>query len=96
MLELIDAGNIYLNQQLIRKEMKNVHEVREKIGMVFQNYELFPHKKTIENLILAPLNVYNRERIEVVKEAEELLMRVGLLEKKMLIQDCYQGDKSKE
>ena len=53
-----------------------------KIGMVFQNYELFPHKTVLQNIILAPMKVQKRSKVEVTEEAEQLLERVGLLDKK--------------
>ncbi len=52
------------------------------IGMVFQSYDLFPHKTILQNLTLAPLKVKKRDKNEVTKEALELLKRVGLLSKK--------------
>ena len=55
---------------------------RTKIGMVFQSYELFPHKTILENVILAPMVVQKRKKEEVTKEAEQLLERVGLSSKK--------------
>lgn len=57
-------------------------EVRQHIGMVFQNYELFPHMTVIDNILLGPLKVQKRDGGEVLKQAEELLERVGLLDKK--------------
>ena len=50
--------------------------------MVFQNYELFPHKTVLQNIILAPMKVQKRSKDEVTEEAEQLLERVGLLDKK--------------
>ena len=58
-----------------------MHRVREQIGMVFQSYDLFPHKTVMENIILAPLLVQKRDKGEVRQEAEKLLERVGLKEK---------------
>lgn len=58
------------------------YEVRQKIGMVFQSYELFPNMSIIDNVTLAPLIVQKRNKVEVIKEAEKLLERVGLLEKR--------------
>lgn len=81
-LEPIDSGEIKLKGQTITKEAKKVHEIREKIGMVFQSYELFPNKTILENITLAPLIVQKRNKEEVIKEAEKLLERVGLLDKK--------------
>ena len=56
--------------------------MRQKIGMVFQSYELFPHKTILENILLAPVKVQKRARPEVEKEALELLDRVGLADRK--------------
>ncbi len=82
MLEPINSGTIYFKDQVISRERKNVHEIRQKIGMVFQSYDLFPHKNIIGNILLAPLKVQKRAKKEVELEAEALLKRVGLLEKK--------------
>lgn len=81
-LEDIDEGELKLNGVNYEKESRKIHEVREKIGMVFQSYDLFPNMNILDNLILAPCMVQKREKEEVKKEAELLLERVGLLEKK--------------
>ena len=54
-------------------EKKNISKVREKIGMVFQSYDLFPNMTILNNLLLAPLKVQKRNKEEVKKEAEQLL-----------------------
>jgi polar amino acid transport system ATP-binding protein len=82
MLESIDSGSIYLEGREVEKNSKSVHQIREEIGMVFQSYELFPHKNIIDNILLAPLKVQKRNRKEAELEAEGLLKRVGLLDKK--------------
>lgn len=82
MLEPIDSGTIQFKDKIIDRNKKDVHEIRQKIGMVFQSYDLFPHKTILGNILLAPLKVQKRDRREVEKEAEQLLDRVGLLEKK--------------
>lgn len=82
MLEKIDSGKITLNGQVISAESNKVNEIREKIGMVFQSYELFPNMNILKNLILAPTIVQNRKKEEVKLEAEKLLDRVGLLDRK--------------
>ncbi|CDM67301.1 Arginine transport ATP-binding protein ArtM [Clostridium bornimense] len=81
-LEPIDSGVIKLNGKSISEDEKKVNEIREKIGMVFQSYDLFPNMTIIKNITLAPTLVQKRKKDEVIKEAEELLDRVGLLEKK--------------
>jgi polar amino acid transport system ATP-binding protein len=81
-LEDIDSGTIKLNGTSFEREKKNVNRFREKIGMVFQSYDLFPNMTIMDNLILAPRKVQKRNKSEVMQEAEQLLSRVGLLEKK--------------
>ncbi len=82
LLEPIDSGEILLDGTAIHTDRKNIHKYREKIGMVFQSYDLFPHKTVLENVMLAPMLVQKRKKETVRQEAETLLQRVGLLEKK--------------
>ncbi len=82
MLEPIDSGAIQFKDRIIDRSKRDVYEIRQKIGMVFQSYDLFPHKTILGNIILAPLKVQNRDKNEVTAEAEQLLARVGLLDKK--------------
>lgn len=70
------------HKQIIDGSKKDWFQARQKIGMVFQSYDLFPHKTVLENIILAPMKVQKRPRAEVVEEAENLLKRVGLYDKK--------------
>ena len=81
-LEDIDSGTIKLRGRSYEKEKKKISTVREQIGMVFQSYDLFPNMSIIDNLVLAPCKVQKRKKAEVKKEAEKLLDRVGLLERK--------------
>ena len=81
-LETIQGGDILLDGQTITGNQKDFHLVRQKIGMVFQNYELFPHLDVLQNLLLGPVKAQRRPKEEVIAEAEQLLERVGLLEKK--------------
>lgn len=81
-LEAIQGGEILLNGELISNQSKKMHLVRQKIGMVFQSYDLFPHLTVMKNILLGPLKAQNRDKEEVIKEAEVLLKRVGLLDKK--------------
>lgn len=82
LLEPIDSGTIQFEDKRIEQNQKDGYEIRQKIGMVFQSYDLFPHMTVLGNLTLAPLKVQKREKKEVVLEAEKLLDRVGLLAKK--------------
>lgn len=82
LLEPIDGGSIVLNGEVISRKDKDAHRHRQKIGMVFQSYELFPHLSIMDNILLAPVKVQKRDREEAEKEAEALLERVGLSDKK--------------
>ncbi|MBR3550206.1 MAG: amino acid ABC transporter ATP-binding protein [Treponema sp.] len=81
-LESIQGGEIYLDGELISNRKKDMHIIRQKVGMVFQSYDLFPHMTVLKNVMLGPIKAQKRSRDEVVKQAESLLDRVGLLEKK--------------
>ncbi|MDE7264145.1 MAG: amino acid ABC transporter ATP-binding protein [Anaeroplasmataceae bacterium] len=72
-------GKIYFKGEEITK--KNLNSVREHIGMVFQNFELFPHKTVLQNLILAPVYLKKYTKEEAVERAKELLTKVHLLDK---------------
>ncbi|MCI5934631.1 MAG: amino acid ABC transporter ATP-binding protein [Lachnospiraceae bacterium] len=79
-LEPIQGGQILFYNERI-DTCKDLSLVRQKIGMVFQSYELFPHKTVLENVILAPVKVQRRNKEKVKKEAIELLERMGLGQK---------------
>ena len=81
-LEEIQEGEVLLDDQVVNPNKKNLSKNREKIGMVFQSYDLFPHLTILQNVTLAPIKVKKRNRREVAKEALELLERVGLRSKK--------------
>ena len=80
-LEDIQGGEIRLNGEPVSKESKNLAVIRQKIGMVFQSYELFPHLNVLDNITLAPVKVQKRPKEEVREEALALLSRVGLSDK---------------
>ena len=81
-LEPIQAGEILLDGEPVLRDDPSITRMRQKIGMVFQSYELFPHKTILENILLAPRKVQKRPRAEVDKEALELLQKVGLADRK--------------
>ena len=80
-LEPIQEGSITLRGETIDGKAKNIAGIRQKVGMVFQSYELFPHKTILENVILAPLKVQKRTKEDAVSEAKQLLEKVGILDK---------------
>ncbi|WP_169783995.1 amino acid ABC transporter ATP-binding protein [Campylobacter curvus] len=81
-LEQIYSGQIVINGETIDKNFKDWQRIRQKVGMVFQSYELFDHMNVIENVLLGPLKVQGKSREEAEKTADMWLKRVGLIEKK--------------
>ena len=88
-LEAPTEGEIYLDDVLI--EESNINEVRTKMGMVFQNFNLFPHKSVLENIPLAPVKVKKEDPKTAAEEAVELLKKVGLADKKDSYPDELSG-----
>lgn len=80
-LEPIQGGTVKLHGEPVEHGKASLYKVRQKIGMVFQSYDLFPHMTVMKNIILAPLKVQGRSKDEVTKQAMELLSRVGLADK---------------
>ncbi|MBF1044258.1 MAG: amino acid ABC transporter ATP-binding protein [Peptostreptococcus sp.] len=80
-LESFDSGKIILDDVEIMS-INDMKEIRGQIGMVFQNFNLFPHLTVLENIIESPVRVFGRNKDEVVKEALDLLEMVDLLDKK--------------
>lgn len=79
-LEIFQQGSIIFNGIAVGDKATNMPELRSRIGMVFQNFELFPHISIIENIKLAQMKVLNRTSEQANKRAMELLDRVGLSE----------------
>ncbi len=80
-LEEIDSGEILINGVDIYDKKININKVREDIGMVFQLFNLFPHKTVIENVTLSQQIIRKRKKEEAIKIARDLLHKVGILEK---------------
>ena len=80
-LEKIQGGDILLRGESVVKREKDMPDVRKKIGMVFQSYELFGHMKVLDNLTLGPVKAKGEDKAEVEKRALDLLDRVGLKDK---------------
>lgn len=78
-LEHYQAGNIYLDGKNI--DEYDINELRTRVGMVFQQFNLFPHMNVLKNLILAPIKVKEMSEEEAIEKAKQLLQRVGLLDK---------------
>ncbi|EAI7248236.1 amino acid ABC transporter ATP-binding protein [Campylobacter lari] len=80
-LEEMADGAIFVDDEKIDKNYKKWTQIRQKIGMVFQSYELFDHLNVEQNILLGPLKVQKRKKEEVLEEAKYWLDRVGLLHK---------------
>lgn len=80
-LEPIQGGTVSLHGEPVEYGKNSLVKIRQKIGMVFQNYDLFPHMTVLANVMLSPMKVQNRDKEEVREEALRLLERVGLGDK---------------
>lgn len=81
LLEEPTGGHIYIDGEEITDPKHDINKMRENLGMVFQRFNLFPHKTVLENITLAPINVKGEAKESAEKTARELLQRVGLLDK---------------
>lgn len=81
LLEVPTAGQIFFDGKDITAKDVDINKIRENMGMVFQNFNLFKNKTVLENIILAPMLVKKVGREEAVEKAKKLLDRVGLLDK---------------
>lgn len=85
LMEIPSAGEVYFKEQLVNEDKlieKSVDQLRQKVGMVFQHFNLFPHLTVKQNITLAPVKLNKMSQQEADKKAEELLTKVGLLDKK--------------
>ena len=76
LLEVPTSGEVYIDGELVTRQ--NINEIRTKMGMVFQNFNLFPHMTVLENVTCAPINVKGVSKADAEAKAMELLTRVGL------------------
>lgn len=79
-LERFQEGELLVDGISVQGAKTNIHELRSKIGMVFQHFELYPHMTTMQNVTLAPIRVHKKSRMEAEKKAMEILERVGIRE----------------
>lgn len=80
-LEKKNKGNIYINGKKIKRNATEINKLREKVGMVFQRFNLFPHKTVLKNVMVGPVVIKKKDKEEVKKKAYQLLDKVGLADK---------------
>jgi len=80
-LERLDSGEILIDGESVTDPDADIRHIREKVGMVFQSFNLFPHLTVLENITLAPINVLKKSKEEAADIARALLEKVGLLDK---------------
>jgi ABC-type polar amino acid transport system ATPase subunit len=84
-LESITSGKITIDGTILDDSIKHIHQIRKEVGMVFQQFNLFPHMTVLQNIMEAPIHVLKKSKDETKNVALELLRKVGLLDK----QDVY-------
>jgi polar amino acid transport system ATP-binding protein len=91
MLETITGGHVLIEGIDLTDKTTDINKVRTEVGMVFQQFNLFPHKKVIENIMLAPMKVRNTPKEEARAKGLELLRKVGLKDKADAYPDSLSG-----
>jgi polar amino acid transport system ATP-binding protein len=91
LLEPVDSGDIFFAGENITRERKKAHLLRQRIGMVFQNFELFSHLSAAENVMLAPVKILGVSRADAHDIAVELLRKVQIPEKADAFPDELSG-----
>jgi polar amino acid transport system ATP-binding protein len=90
-LEHLSSGDIWIEDKKITDHKADIRKIREEAGMVFQNFNLFPHLTVIENITLAPQIVKKTPKAEAKKIAKRLLKKVGISEKENIYPDSLSG-----
>jgi polar amino acid transport system ATP-binding protein len=90
-LERLNGGSIRIDGESVTDERADIRRIREEVGMVFQNFNLFPHLSVMENITLAPTTVLKTHKDEAKELAQKLLTKVGLADKAYAYPDQLSG-----
>lgn len=90
-LETVTGGHVYVTGKDVTDAKTDINEIRKNVGMVFQHFNLFPHKTIIENITMAPIHVKGLSKAEAKRKAMELLQKVGLSDKAKAFPDSLSG-----
>ena len=90
-LEHLNSGEIWIDDENITDRKADIRKIREESGMVFQNFNLFPHLNALENITLAPVNVKKMNKAEAENIAKKLLKKVGIIDKEKSYPDQLSG-----
>lgn len=91
LIETITDGQVLINGVDITDKNTNIYDIRTEVGMVFQQFNLFPHKTVLENITLAPMKVRKWTKEEAERKAKVLLEKVGLIDKLNAYPDSLSG-----
>ncbi|GIN22050.1 amino acid ABC transporter ATP-binding protein [Siminovitchia fordii] len=91
LLESVTGGHVYLTGKDLTNKKTDINEIRKDVGMVFQHFNLFPHKTVLENITMAPVNVKGLSKQEANDKAMDLLHKVGLADKADVYPDSLSG-----
>ncbi|HEX3011463.1 MAG TPA: amino acid ABC transporter ATP-binding protein [Syntrophomonadaceae bacterium] len=80
-LETVNSGEIFIDGEEVTDPKVDINKIRQQVGMVFQLFNLFPHKTTLENVTMAPIKIKGIKKEQANEQAHELLRKVGLMDK---------------
>lgn len=86
----VDSGEIHVGDQVVHDSRQDMRALRRKVGMVFQQYNLFPHRTVLQNVMMAPIHVLKEPRASVEERARSLIAKVRLTGK----ENAYPGELS--
>jgi ABC-type polar amino acid transport system ATPase subunit len=90
-LEGVNSGQIFIDEQEITSAHTDINKIRQQVGMVFQLFNLFPHKTTLENITMGPIKIKGMPKDEANVIANELLRKVGLMDKSSVYPNQLSG-----